>query len=319
MEKTLRWGSSMFTQIFRNRISQSTQLKNRIGRLDSVIRSNLNKKERIIVQKLTKEWNKGGRIYLKPFSLGGNSYNLWIDFCQWKTHGLSVNVEDIVDPDSCRLEFKTEYGDIAIVVDYIFQSTYVNRKVSLLQTKKEKRQGQVDVKLHQLYLMQNWPCIEFPTGIRYQFRGVYPDQFSFYHFILNYSANKQFCSSLCSSPFVGHLLGSSKAYLQKKLKTWLSKRKSSPKKLAPPSKPLYANLLPGAIYNASKSYNWQLVPKSFDRFLLDAAYLFVGTNHKDVLALTKARVSTILAMKVVGSRHQEENVDRHNDMKNNSA
>ena len=64
-----------------------------------------------------------------------------------------------------------------------------------------------------------------------------------------------------------------------------------------------------AIYKASKYYKWQLIPKSFDRFLQEAAYLFVGTSHNDVLALTQARISTILTMKVVGSRGKGD-VDR---------
>ena len=301
----------MFIQIFRNNISQSSQLKKRIRNLELVIRSNLNQREDRIVKELTKEWNKSGRIDLKPFVLGGNPYNLWIDFYQWPTHGFPIDVEDVVHLDSDRLKFTTEYGDIAIVVDYFFQHTHISRKVSILQTKKEQRQGKVDIKLHQLYLMQNWPCVEFPAGTKYEFRGVNADEFSFYHFILNHSANSQFSSSLCSAPFVGHLLGVNDAYLKNELKRWLTERKTNPKK-APPSQPLYSNLLPGAFYMTTKyyvPYKWQLIPKSFDRFLLDAAYLFVGTSHKDVLALTKARVSTILAMKVVGSREKQD-VDR---------
>jgi len=267
-----------------------------------VIRSNLNQPERIIVKKLTQEWKKGGRINLKPFVLGGKSYYLWIDFHQWPTHGYSINVEDNVLMDSDKLKFPTEYGDIAIVVDYFLQHEHISRKVSLLQTKKEKRKNQVDIKLHQLYLMQHWPCVEFPSGTKYEFIGVKADEFSFYHFVLDHSANTQFCSSLCSSPFVGHLLGVSEANLKIKLKTWITKRKTNPN-LAPPSKLLKYNLLPGSFY---KAYKWQLIPKSFDRFLLDAAYLFVGTSDKDVLALTRARVSTILAMKVVGSTERQD-------------
>ena len=56
----------------------------------------------------------------------------------------------------------------------------------------------------------------------------------------------------------------------------------------------------------STAYKWQLIPKSFDRFLLDAAYLFVGTSDRDVLALTRARVSTIFSIRVVGSREKQD-------------
>ena len=293
----------MFVQIFRNKISQSSQLKNQISSLETVIRSNLNQREDIIIKELTKEWNKGRKIYLGSFVLGGNSYYLWIHFDQWPTHGYPVDVEDIVYSNSDKLNFVTEYGDIAIIVDYLFQHTQISRKVSILQTKKEQRPGMVDIKLHQLYLMQNWPCVEFPTGTKYEFEGVNADEFSFYHFILNHSVHPQFSSSLCSSPLVGHLLGTTKTFLQKKLKKWMDDRRTHPNK-APPSTQLRHNLLPGAIYNASKYYAWKLIPKPFVRFLLDAAYLFVGTGHKDVLALTQKRVSTILAMKVVASREK---------------
>lgn len=308
-------GVSMFIQIFRNRISQSSKLKKRISDIESVIRSNINQKERIIVKELTREWNKGGRLHLKPFTLSGYSCNLWIDFHQLPTHGYSIRVKDLVDLDSDRLKYPTEYGDIAIIVDYFFEQSNISRKVSILQTKKEKRQGQADIKLHQLYLMQNWPCVEFPSGTKYKFKGVYPDEFAFYHFVLNYSANAQFSSSVCSAPFVGQLIGANKTFLVNKLKTWKVNKKTKPN-LQPPSKTLHYSFLPGSTYRASKtsaSYRWQLIPKPFGRFLLDAAYLFVGTNHVDILALTKARVSTILAMKVVGGRGQREDEDRGAD------
>lgn len=300
----------MFIQIFRNRISQSSKLKKRIASLESVIRSNLNQKEEIIVEKLTKEWNKGGRINLKPFSLAGNHYYLWIDFHQLKTHKRPVIVEDKVQLDSNQLKFETEYGDIAIVVEYFLQHTPINRKVSILQTKKEKRQGETEIMLHQLYLMQYRPCVEFPTGTKHDFQGAFPSEFSFYHFILNHSVNAQFCSSLCSAPIVGDLLGTTETYLQSELKKWINQKKVN-LKVPPPSQPLRFNLLPGTIFNAGRRFRWKLIPKPFERFLLEAAYLFVGTSHREVLAVTEARVSTILAMRVVGSREQErEDVDR---------
>lgn len=48
------------------------------------------------------------------------------------------------------------------------------------------------------------------------------------------------------------------------------------------------------------------MPRPLVRFLYDAAYLFVGTDHQDILDLTQARVETILSMKVVGGRERRQ-------------
>jgi len=295
----------MFIQIFRNKLSQNWELKKKIKNLEVVIRTNINQPEHHIVKEIAKEWNKQRRINLKPFGLGGNFYYLWIDFSQWPTHGYPINVTDTVELDSDKLEYPTEYGDIAIVVDYSLDNCRITRKVSILQTKKEKRQNEVDIALHQLYLMHCWPNVEFPTGTMYKFKGVNSDEFSFYHFILSHSANLQFSSSICSAPMVSNLLGTNANGLKSKLKAWLVGRKTNPK-LPHPSIPLRSSLLPGAIFQTSNRYKWNLVPKSFERFLYDSAYLFVGTDNEDVLNLTQARISTILAMQVSASREKQE-------------
>jgi hypothetical protein len=293
----------MLIQIFRNRISQSYELRQKTKTLESAIAANVNQKESDIVREFTKEWNKKPHINLKPFLLNGNPYYLWVKFVQWPTHGYSISVNDIMEVDSEKIECSTEYGDVAIVVDYLFENYLIARKVSIIQTKKEKRQNEVEITLHQLYLMQNWPCVNFPNGTKYRFNGVHADEFSFYHTILNCSQNSRFSSSIISAPLVGHLLGADKHYIESKLKTWLHERKTNHNK-PPPSDTLRFNLIPGAIFKTNSYQSWNLVPRPLVRFLYDAAYLFVGTDHQEILDLTQARVQTILSMKVMGSRER---------------
>lgn len=211
----------MFLQIFRNRISQSSEFRQKTRALESVIAVNVNQKESDIIKEFTKEWNKKSHIDLKPFLLNGALCNLWVEFAQWPSHGHSIDVKDVVAIDSKKIEYSTEYGDVAIVVDYLFENSLIARKVSLIQTKKEKSRNEVEIGLHQLYLMQNWPCVDFPGGTQYKFNGVHADEFSFYQVILGFTQNSQFSSSIMSAPLVGHLLRANKHYIESKLKAWL--------------------------------------------------------------------------------------------------
>lgn len=301
----------VFIQMFRNRISESGSLRNRIKKLESVVRSNLPKREDIIIKDFVNEWNTGGTVKLEPFDFNGIRYYLRVEFNQWPTHGLLVDIEDDVQLNSDRVKFRTEYGDVAVVVDYWLEHELLSRKISILQTKKEQAYNVVDIKLHQLYLMQYWPNVEFPSGTKYEFSGVKSDEFAFYHFVLNYSSSSDFCSSLCSAPFVGAALGVNSTYLRGKLRKWVNERKTNPH-LAAPSQTLRMTLLPGSIFKTSNRYKWNLIPKPFSRFLLDAAFLYVGTPNKNVIALTQARIPNILVMKIVGSREKDEKANRFN-------
>jgi len=295
----------MFIQLFRNRLSQSPKLRSKTRALESVIATHINQNESDIVKEFAAEWNRHRYIDLEPLTLNGNLHYLWIKFSQWPTHGYAIGVHDSLEIDSEKIDYSTEYGDVAIIVDYLFEKIHIICKVSIIQTKKEKRRNEAEITLHQLYLMQNWPTVNFPDGTRYQFNGLNADEFSFYHIILNHSQNPQFSSSIISAPLIGYLLGADKHYLESKLKNWMLERKTNPHK-SPPSDTLRSDFLPGAIFKTNNYQRWDLVPRPVTRFLYDAAYLFVGTDHKNILDLTCARIQTILSMKVVAGREKRQ-------------
>lgn len=321
----------MFVQLFRNKIYENRRFKYRIRKLESFIKANLALKEPDIVNGLADFWNKQGDINLGHFHLGGNKYKLFVEFYHLATHGPQyVSVNDKIylflqDPE--YIEYKTEYGDLALVVDYWLEDVLLARRISILQTKKEKSQDKVNIQLHQQYLMQFWPPIEFtlkgrklaPQTFRSCFFGNTPDVFSFYHFILNHHRKSPFSSSLCSAHLVGEALGITRWNLQKSLINWCKKKQTNPR-VKPPSRTLSLPLDPGHIYQHGKSYKWNRLAKPFSQFILDAAYQYVGTEQADVLqlALLKAREKgVILAMKVVGGREGREFRRRSNDIYEN--
>lgn len=159
--------------------------------------------------------------------------------------------------------------------------------------------------------MEFWPDVEFPSKPRspfihkFSFKGVYPDEFSFYHFILNHSVNPIYSSSICSAPFVGLKLGTRLQNIQKSLLNWCNLRKTNPN-IQPPSQTLSMLSLPGGIYHHGKYYKWNLLTKPFTRFILDAAYLYVGSENRSVFELARERVPNILYMRVVGGKEERE-------------
>lgn len=304
----------MFLQLFRNKIYENRRLKYRIRKLESFIRSNLAKPEPDIVKGLAALWNAQGSIELQPFKFRGAYYELCVEFYQLVTHGPPyIIVSDAVSLDSDYIEYKTEYGDLAFIVDYWLEGELLSRKVSILQTKKEKSKDKVDIKLHQQYLMQFWPHVKITPRSKNQppskfsFPYINPDEFSFYHFILNHSADPLHSSSVCSAPFVGSALGITLENIQKALLSW---HNVGP----PPSQTLSIPLLPGKIYRYGKYYRWNLLTKPFTRFILDAAYLYAGTEQRSVLDVAFARVPNILAMKVVGGRGDRQFRDSFSDI-----
>lgn len=306
--------------MFRNRISENRRLKYRIKKLESFIRSSLFQREEIIVKGLAKLWNDQDTIDLQPFQFGGTYYELCVEFYQLVTHGPPyIEVNDKISLDSDHIEYKTEYGDLAFIVDYWLEDELLSRKISILQTKKEKSRDKIDIKLHQQYLMQFWPEVVFPPESKqieshvFSFPDIRPDEFSFYHFILNHSVDPFYSSSICSAPFVGSALGITLQSIQKSLLSWCKGKQTNPR-LPPPSRTLSIPLLPGNIYQHGKYYKWNLLTKPFTRFILDAAYLYVGTEQRSVLDVAFARVPNILAMKVVGGREGKEFRNRYTDI-----
>ena len=302
----------MIIQIFRNRIYESRSLKYRIKKLESLIRSNLSQKEQYIIRGLTSLWASQKPIALKPFQFRGTIYPLRIEFFQLFTHGPPfIKVKDKVSTSYGQIEYETEYGDLAFIVDYWFAGKLLSSKISILQSKKEKSKDKVDIPLHQHYLMEFWPDVEFTLKskpnlpLKFSFPDVRPDEFSFYHFILNHGANRFYSSSVCSAPFVGLALGTTRQSIEKHLVSWCNRRRTNAG-LKPPSRTLPMPLLPGSIYQHGKYYKWNLLTKPFTRFILDVAYLYVGTDQRAVFDLAIQKVPNILVMRVTGGKEEKE-------------
>jgi len=270
--------------------------------------TNFNRNETEIVSEIVKEWNLNRIISLNPFSLNGTLYNLWLEFAQAVTHGkpyVSVEIELDENEYMEQSEYETEFGDVAIIVEYYLEDTLLSSRISLLQTKKETRPDQAEISLNQLYLMQFWPSVRF-GGQNFKFNNVAPEDFSFYHFILCQSKPSFCSSSICSSPLVYAKLGLTKSTIVNQLRSWNSQRKTSGQKTHSPSLTLN-KLLPGAVdsLNIWKKHSWDMVPKSFSRFLQEAAYLFIGTHNEEIRKLAELRVPNILLLRVRASSREE--------------
>lgn len=304
--------SYLFIQLFRNRIARSGLLKNKIQSIESIIRSNLSMNEKCIVSKIVNQWSSQPIINLTPIFINRIRFDLCLNFDQLFTHGSPyLSVCDKVEVGkNDYIEYETEFGDIAIIVEYWMEDTLLSRKASILQTKKEKQPNQSYIHLHQLYLMQYWPSVKFKKS-QFLFDGVIPEEFSFYHFILDKSRNPFFSSSIYSAPLVGALLGLKKKTLICELKRWIMLRKKKGKK-NPPSRTL-KGLCPGAIEggNIKNKSSWRMVPKPFDRFLREAAYLFVGTHNDEVLELIKLRVPNVLYLRIIATRNIDDWLGMH--------
>lgn len=308
----------MFVQLFRNKIYESRKFKYRIRKLGSYIWANKSKREPHIVKGLADLWNSQDDIYLGDFQFAGDDYKLFVEFYQLMTHGPPcIAVSDKVSVSSQEIEYKTEYGDLAFIVDYWLENSLLSRRISILQTKKEKSKDKAEIELHQQYLMQFWPKVEISqmtkTPLKISFPRVDPDEFSFYHFILNKHRGGIYSSSICSAPFVGLALGTSRYSIEKSLVSWCNQKKTRPH-TPPPSLMLSMPLLPGKIYKYGKYYEWNMLPKPFYEFILDAAYLHIGTNQPSVLTVAFERVKKIIAMKVVGGRKGREFRNRLQDI-----
>ena len=308
----------MFTQLFRNRIYESRKFKYRIRKLESYICANCKRQEPHIVKDLATLWNSQSDIFLGDFQIGGKNYEFFVEFYQLVTHGRPyVKVNDKVSLVSGDIEFETEYGDLAFIVDYWLENSLLSRRISILQTKKEKKKDQVDIKLHQQYLMQFWPSVEISQMVgaprKFSFIGVHPDEFSFYHFILSEHRNTVYCSSICSAPFVGSALGITRPVVEESLANWCAQKKIKPH-TPPPSLMLPMPLFPGQIYKHGNNYEWNLLPKPFYQFVLDAAYQHVGIDQTELLTIALERVENILAIKVVGGREGQEFRNRITDI-----
>jgi hypothetical protein len=310
----------MFIQVFRNRVYESRSLKYRIRKLDTVVSSNFSAGETDIVKALSNAWCYQNSIYLGQFGLGGAIFDLMLGFRVHVTHGAPfVNVAD-VSLSSGNLTYETEFGDLAILVNYILDGELLCSKISILQTKKEQSLNKIEIPLHQQYLMQFWPNVRFKKTLEiYQFHSseLVPDQFAFYHFILNRHVNPEYSSSLCSAPLVGEALNLDQNWVEKQLISWQNKSKTAASRVPAPSLTLsHLSLEPGGIYHHGMSYKWNLLPKPLTQFMFDAAYLDVGTDNKTVIDLALNRIGVTLILKVAGRRTRERELRENRDFAN---
>jgi hypothetical protein len=295
----------MFIQAFRNKVYECRSLKYRIRKLDRIVASQLSESEPSIVKALSDGWSRAGPIDLGSFSVAGTDFHLWLDFRVRISHGAPfVKVAD-VSLSSGKIEYETEFGDLALIVNYILDGQLLQSKISVLQTKKEEKLNNVKIQLHQQYLMQFWPDILFrgnPQPFQFHMSTLNPDEFAFYHFILNSHSNSSYSSSLCSAPFIGEVLRIDRKTIEKELMEWNLLRASN--KTAPPPFTNLSSLSlePGGIYRHGKSYEWNLIPKPLTQLLLDAAYLNVGTENRLIIKLAHERIGTILQLNVGGGK-----------------
>ena len=293
----------MFLQLFRNKIWENYKLRNKIRSINQAISNNYSRREPDIIAEIANVWNIYKIIRLTPFNINNVVYNLWMEFEHKVTHGKLVTVEiKLNDGWLKNIKYETEFGDLALVVEYYLEKTLLSRRVSLLQTKKETRRDEAEITLHQLFLMQYWPNIRLNNTF-IKFNNTYPEDFSFYHFILAASKLKSCSSTVCSSMLVCEKIGADKSKLIKKLKNWRLQYKTSGLKPKPPTCKI-TGLSPGSIatLNISRN-NWSMVPKPFGKFLMDAAYLFVGTSNEEIWKLVWLVPNiNVLILKVRASR-----------------
>jgi hypothetical protein len=128
----------MLTQIFRNKIYESRPFKNAIRELDRFIANNKSLREDQIVSGLTHKWTQQGKFSLGDFKIAGKRYGVTAEFLIEKTHGFPyLAVDDSVTLSSKNINFPTEFGDLAIIVDYWLDNRSISRRLSIIQSKKE--------------------------------------------------------------------------------------------------------------------------------------------------------------------------------------
>jgi hypothetical protein len=276
----------------RNKISAKRKITNNFQAIESIIHKNYSKREDEILKEVVNQWNKFRVINLSDALINGVNYKCWVEFDHFLTHGspfIDIYIKDIGKGG----KFSSEYGDLAILVVYYFENEIVNKKISLLQSKKENGPRKATIDLHQLYFMNFWPEVTF-SGSDYSFPNVHPDQFSFYHFLLKYSHQHNIASLVYSAPYVYTSLGLNKQNIKKDIMKWLARKRTKP------TKTYSIDPIPTP-YSRTQ---WKLIPKPYVRFLKECAYLFFGTDNPNVIELSKKRIPNFLILYVAAAKQQ---------------
>ena len=102
------------------------------------------------------------------------------------------------------------------IISQVCQFTFRGREVS---APLRATASNLDIALHQLFLMRYWPNVSY-SGNTYSFEGVYPDVFSFYHFILRNTPSPRIYSTVCSAEYAGLNTNLSRGELTRRLSDW---------------------------------------------------------------------------------------------------
>lgn len=203
----------------------------------------------------------------------------------------TVDIEEEMDKD--RFSYPTEFGDLAIIVEYYIDNELINRKISILQCKKEHTIGQMDIKLHQLYLMSYWPQITI-AKTKIIVNRLYSDEFSFYHFFLTHSNKPPIYSTVISAKHICYELQQTKQSLQSVILQYKNNKN-----------------LPSDVFNLNIQYGsnnqaYTQTPKPFKRFLKELAYLFWGTNNDVVFEIADKFIPNIVTLKIIAVEEKKD-------------
>lgn len=296
----------MISQLFRNCIWYSRTFHNNLNYLEYLIRKNLHQKESFIIEEICQAWNRFKLVNLRPINISGINYDTWLEYQILKTHQNNIFIRSD-DLTSEIKDYETEFGDLAILVDYYVEGEIISRKISIMQSKIDIDINKIVIPLHQLFLMHYWPTVSY-SGKQFVFDDIYPDVFSFYHFILRYSHNNNTSSTTCSTPYVSYNLNLNKASFISILSGWLTQRKVNPKKGAPTRT---LNMILNPVITSRQV--WQSTSKPFTRMLKECAYQFWGTSDKRLLQLAKERIKNIIRLKVVAAKNQNDWIEKRSN------
>lgn len=200
----------MFSGLFKSALSNNLSiLINRASSIEAIVNSVASYPEKDINQALVNQ------LVLFNQSLGTISYKGLAFSARLRTeiamsHGRICQMH-LPLPNNPKKG--TELGDVIVAVDYILidpatpKTKVVNGGASIIQTKKESyaRNG---INAAQLYLMTQWPRLDFRERT-WKF-DVLSDVFAFYFFVLDCSSTVAGKTSIVSAPMLAKYLGADK-------------------------------------------------------------------------------------------------------------
>jgi hypothetical protein len=246
----------MFSGLFRLALSRNDlKLIGSFKIIDKMINSIADKSEKEINNQVV-DALQSYKQSLGQVSFKGRYFEALISTEMAKSHGHICQMNLPGDQKK-----RTELGDIIFAVDYVLiddiqQTTkIINGCASVLQTKKEAyaRQG---LDSAQLYLMTQWPKIDY-LGVPWKF-DIFSDCFAFYFFVLDSASSENKKSSIISAPMLTKYVNVDKDSLFAGINQRVS---------------LNINLLNKEKIGLSNL----MMPYSFSSYLMRAFYLTIGS------------------------------------------